>query len=380
MVLGGSLQLSGERFAVRYRLAGSEAEARQRAREITVEQTIEFPVELVAPGDIHDHVLGRIERFQPAATGEGWEVVVSYAVEIAGTELTQLVNVVFGNISLIPGIRLERLELSPSLWKRFRGPRFGRRGLREMFDAPERPLLATAIKPMGLSAADLAGFAHRFALGGIDIVKDDHGLTDQSFGRYRERLERCVEQIALANRKTGGRSIFMPNVTADGDDVFERARLAREVGAGGLLVAPGLVGFDTVRALAEDDSINLPILSHPSYQGAFVVGRESGISHYALFGQLARLAGADGSVYPNYGGRFAFTRDDCRSIAEGTAVEMGDVRPIFPAPGGGMSLDKVPDMLATYGRELIFLIGGALHRGEDLVETSAYFRRLAEEM
>ena len=378
-VPGGSLELSGERFAAVYRLAGAEAEARRRAREITVEQTIEFPAELVAPGAIHDHVLGRIESFGPAA-GDGWEATISYAVEVAGTELTQLINVVFGNVSLIPGIRLERLELSPSFLERFGGPRFGRRGLRRMFDAPRRPLLATAIKPMGLSTTELAGFAHRFALGGIDIIKDDHGLTDQPFGRFRERLLRCVEQVELANRKTQGRSIFMPNVTADGDAVFERAHLAREAGAGGLLVAPGLVGFDTVRALAEDDGVALPLLSHPSYQGGFVAGRQSGISHYALFGQLARLAGADGSIYPNYGGRFAFSRDDCRSIAAGTAVRMGDVQPIFPAPGGGMSLDQIPDMRATYGRDLIFLIGGALHRGKDLVATCAYFRRLAEGM
>lgn len=378
MVPGGKLELSGERFLVHYRLAGDEEEARQRAQAITVEQTIEFPADLVAPGDIRDFILGHIETFEPSTEGEGWDAAISYAVEVAGAELTQLVNVVFGNISLIPGIRLERLELSPSLLEKFRGPRFGRRGLREMFDAPERPLLSTAIKPMGLPVRDLAGFAHSFALGGIDIVKDDHGLTDQCFGRYRERLERCVEEVERANRKTGGRTIYVPNVTAD--NVLERARLAREVGAGGLLVAPGLVGFDTVRALAEDDSIGLPIISHPSHQGAFVVGRQSGISHYALFGQLARLAGADASVYPNYGGRFAFSRDDCRSIAAGTAVEMGHIQPIFPAPGGGMSLEKVPEMLETYGRELIFLIGGALHRGKDLVETSAHFRRLAEEM
>ncbi len=100
----------------------------------------------------------------------------------------------------------------------------------------------------------------------------------------------------------------------------------------------------------------------------------------AGFEVLARLAGADGTIYPNYGGHVAFTREDCRSIAAGSAVEMGDVAPVFPAPGGGMSLDQVPDMLATYGRELIFLIGGALHRGDDLVATSATFRRLAEEM
>ncbi len=55
MVPGGSVELSGERFAAVYRIAGEEAEALQRARESTVEQTIEFPAELVAPGAIHDH-------------------------------------------------------------------------------------------------------------------------------------------------------------------------------------------------------------------------------------------------------------------------------------------------------------------------------------
>ena len=117
MVPGGQLELSGERFAAVYRLAGDEDEARRRAEAITVEQTIEFPADLVAPGDIHDHVLGRIESFEPA--DGGWEAVISYAVEVAGTELTQFVNVVFGNISLIPGIRLTGLKptgIQPSTW------------------------------------------------------------------------------------------------------------------------------------------------------------------------------------------------------------------------------------------------------------------------
>jgi ribulose-bisphosphate carboxylase large chain len=30
--------------------------------------------------------------------------------------------------------------------------------------------------------------AHACALGGIDIIKDDHGLSDQPFCRYEERV------------------------------------------------------------------------------------------------------------------------------------------------------------------------------------------------
>jgi ribulose-bisphosphate carboxylase large chain len=74
------------------------------------------------------------------------------------------------------------------------------------------------------------------------------------------------------------------------------------------------------------------------------------MSHQLLFGQLPRLAGADASIYPSFGGRFGFSKDECLSIVRGTDMDMGPLKPIFPTPGGGMSLDRVPEMLDAYGR------------------------------
>jgi ribulose-bisphosphate carboxylase large chain len=163
--------------------------------------------------------------------------------------------------------------------------------------------------------------------------------------------------------------------------IVEQAIFAKAAGAGGLLISPGLTGFDTMRHLAAADRIALPIMSHPALQGSFVVYPDHGIGHFALFGQIARLAGADASIFPNVGGRFSFSRDECRAIAEGTAVPMDGIKPIFPAPGGGMSLARVPEMLDLYGREVIFLIGGGLHtHGPDLVKNCRYFRQMVERM
>lgn len=370
------LDLSGERFGVVYRLSGADAQA--RAQEICLEQTVEFPASLVPEGDIREQIVGHVEDFRPIDAGH-FEARISYAVETSGFELLQLLNVVFGNTSLKPGIRVERLELSPWLLQTFNGPRFGRAGLRAWLDVPERPLLCTALKPMGLPADALAQLAHTFALGGIDIIKDDHGLADQPFAPYRERVQRCAEAVEQANRQTGRRCIYMPNVTAPAGELEEKVRFARMAGAGGLLIAPGLVGLDTMRRLADDDRIGLPIMSHPALQGAFVASPDSGISHYALFGQIARLAGADASIYPNYGGRFSFSREECGQIVEGTAAPMGPIQPIFPTPGGGMSLERVADMRQVYGRDVIFLIGGGLHtHGPDLVENCRFFLTLVE--
>ena len=371
--------LSGERFSAVYRLAGTPDEARRTAEALCVEQTVEFPADLLPPGHIPDQIVGRVESLR-ASGADACEATLSFAVETVGGELTQLLNVLFGNASLLPGVRLERLVPCDALLRSFAGPRFGREGLYRLVGAGSRPLVCSAVKPMGLPPEALADLAYRLALGGVDLVKDDHGLSDQPFCPFVDRVARCAEAVARANAETGGRCLYLPNVTGPADAVVERAVLARAAGAGGLLVAPGLVGLDTMRRLADDDLIGLPILAHPALLGSFLVRPTDGISHGALLGQLMRLAGADGVIFPHAGGRFAFTLDDCRGLSEGTTAPLGALRPILPAPAGGMALDRVRELIGFYGPELILLIGGDLHRhGDDLTASCRRFRRLVED-
>src|SRR5512144_907991 len=192
-----SILFSGDRFSVTYRLHGSEREARAKAEDICIEQTIEFPADEVPEGVIRDHVFGRIEGFE-RWDDESFKAVISYAVEIAAGELTQLLNVIFGNSSIKPGIRVEHIDLPASVLDLFKGPRFGRDGLRRLLDIPYRPLLCTAIKPMGHSCEELADMAFRFALGGMDMIKDDHGLTDQCCSPFMERVKRCAAAVQRA--------------------------------------------------------------------------------------------------------------------------------------------------------------------------------------
>ena len=375
------LTLSGERFSVHYRLvAGSEDEARVIASGICLEQTVEVSDRLLADDDIRGQVVGRIEGLEAAGPGR-YDVAISYDVETAAGELTQLLNVIFGNSAMQPGIRVLRLDLPPSLMQRFKGPRFGRDGLRALLGVADRPLLGTALKPMGLPAADLADLAYQLALGGVDIIKEDHGLTDQPFAPFAERVPLCAEAVARANRETGYRCLYAPNVTTSVDRIFVRARQAKEWGAGGIMVAPGLTGWDTLRSLAEDDDLALPILSHPAMLGTFAISPEQGVAHHVIYGQLPRLAGADATIFVNHGGRFAFSRDDCRGIVAATEQPMGQLRPIFPIPAGGMTLDRLPEMAEFYGSEAVFLIAGGLYsHGPDLVASSRQFRQMMEQI
>lgn len=376
--MGLRVDIPGERFRVVYHVEGTEEEAHAAARDICYEQTVEYPPDLVPTGYISNWIVGRTEDVRPAAVG-GYEVVISYAAETAGTELTQLLNVVFGNTSLKPGIRVESLDLGPTIGDAYPGPRFGRDGLRELTGAHGRPLLCTALKPMGLGPDALAQLAYQLALGGIDLIKDDHGLTNQGFCPFTERVGRCAEAVERANRETGGKCVYLPNVTAPAAKVHARAEEARRLGAHGLLIAPGLVGFDAMHALAADSAIGLPILGHPALLGAFVVDPHHGMSHRALLGQVMRLAGADAVIFPSFGGRFSFTQAECQGIVGGTTAPMGHIKPILPVPAGGMRVDRVPELRAFYGDDVIFLIGGDLHRhGGSLVEGCRHFRSLVE--
>jgi ribulose-bisphosphate carboxylase large chain len=374
---------SGERFSVIYHVTGNEKEAYAKAQDICVEQTIEYPYELLAPGFIKNEVVGRIDSFAPLKGNQGYRVVISYAIELAANELTQLLNVVFGNISIKPGILVDQLILPDSLLKVFKGPRFGREGLRQVLGVFDRPLLFAAIKPMGLTSVQLADIVYRCAVGGIDIIKDDHGLSNQTFAPFEERVTLCSEAVHKANRETGRNSIYVPNITAPANEILSRSQFAKQAGVGGLLASPALIGLDTMRWLSDEDSLALPIISHPAFQGSYITSSAYGFgfSHYALYGQISRLAGADAVIYPNFGGRFSFSIDECRAIVRGTEEAMGHLKSIFPSPGGGMTIERIPELLDVYGKDVAFLMGGGLFKqGPDLVKNCRYFLDLVEKV
>jgi ribulose-bisphosphate carboxylase large chain len=371
-----SLHLSGDRLKVTYRLTGDETAARAKADDICIEQTVECPAHLIPAGDIRDQIFGRVEHFE-RRDNQVFVAVISYAVEITGFELKQLLNVLFGNISIKPGIRIEKIDIPETLLQSFRGPRFGIAGLRILLGEEKRPLLCTALKPLGLSARQMADQAYQYALGGIDIIKDDHSLADQTFAPFKERVSLCSDAVNKANRETGLACRYFPSLTASPDNLVTSAIIARNSGVGGLLVSPGLVGLDAMRMLADDNLLGLPIMSHPAFQGSLVVNSDHGIAHGVLFGQIARLAGADASIFPNFGGRFSFSREECVEIADHCRSPLGAVSSIFPTPGGGMNLGRVVEMREVFGNDVIFLIGGALHEGDgNLMEASRRFHRL----
>jgi len=377
MLPNPAVDLGGECFRATYEVTATPGDVETIAEALAVEQTLEFPAHLLPPGDIRDRVKGCVEAIT-AIGHERYAVRIAYADEVSGYELPQWLNVLFGNVSLLPGVRLAEVEPSTSLLSHFRGPRYGRAGLRRLLGVERRPLLATALKPMGLPVIELARLAATFAAGGLDLIKDDHGLANQPFAPWRERVAACAEAVREQNVRTGSASLYLPSINGRQEDLLERAHWAKAVGAGGLLVIPALAGWDTMRMLADDDTLALPLLSHPALLGGLARSSE-GVAPAVLFGSFMRWAGADAVIFPNYGGRFSFRREECLAILDGTSESMAHIKPIFPVPSGGMSLERVPEMVETYGRDVVLLIGGGLFSaGMSPSDACRRFRDLVE--
>ena len=235
------------------------------------------------------------------------------------------------------------------------------------------------MKPVGLSPEALADLAYQYVVGGLDFIKDDQGLVDQDFCPFDERVARCAAAVAKGNEETGRKCLYFPNVTGSGKGIDKRASVAKEAGAGGVLLCPGLTGFEAIRILAEDRQLNMPVMSHPTFLDSFIVNAESGIAPSVLFGQLPRLAGADISIYPTYGGDFPVTQEDCRQIASETAVPWGDLKPIFPTAAGRMDLARLQELIEIYQAEMVIVVGGALLQPDkDVVTACREFMQEAE--
>lgn len=343
-----------------YEITGDDPAA--RATAVAVEQSHELPTDL-APPHTRESSLGVVTSLESRPGGPAL-ATIEYSVDLAGGELPQLLVLLLGNVSLQDGVRLVDVTLPDDLVTAVGGsPALGVPGVRRLTGVPRRALLATALKPVGSSTAELAQLAYDLAVGGLDIVKEDQGLANQRWAPYAERVPAIAAAVARANAETGRRTLYLPCVSGPGTTYRSRIELAVAEGADGVMVLPGISGFDRIAEARDLLGPDRMLLQHPSFLGGFTASATHGISPELLFGTLSRLAGSDAVIFPSWGGRFSLTREQCVGIASRAREVLGGAVASLPAPGGGMSIDRVPELVEAYGRDVVLLIGTDLFRG-----------------
>jgi ribulose-bisphosphate carboxylase large chain len=355
---------------------GDDLEA--RVESLLLEQTVELPRVALRDSFVLKNILGRLVSVDPRE-GTDHRVVIDFPIIATADDPAQFLNVLFGNSSLQEHVLLSDFEL-PAEWpgrrKALPGARFGTAGLRKLVGAPSRPLTSTALKPIGLNVARIAELCGLFAQAGVDIIKDDHGLADHSFHPFEERVRRCQQAVREANRATGRNSIYAPNLIGTPSTLLAQLKFAQDEGVGAVMIAPMLLGLPGLAEIV-DRHARVPVLGHPSFGGATRIAPE------LLFGKLFPLYGADASIFANFGGRFAYSRETCGRIArELTRPGTPGLISTLPMPAGGIRYQQVSDVLSFYGREVILLIGGGLYEAGDdealRARTAEFVRHVAE--
>ena len=361
-----------ERLFVTYELTGPQ-DPYQRARQIAVEQTAELPEDCFGP-EIDRRVVGRLEDLE-RLDRHRHRVVVSYPAALAAGELPQLLIVLFGNLSMYGDLAIVDVGWPEELLDDLPGPSLGIEGLRELLPATrDRPLLCSALKPVGLDVEALAELCLRLARGGADLIKDDQGLGNQAWAPFEARVVACADAIERARRETGTHSLYLPHLTGPVETLESRLRLLRELGIAGALVAPFVTGLDAMRSLARESGLLL--LAHPAASGWYWHGNPR-IAPEVILGDVLRLAGADGVIFPNPGARFPFNERDASTLVDRLRRPWGALRRAFPVPGGGLQLDTLDFWRERYGPDTIFLVGGSLFQQGEVEDAT---RRLMERL
>ncbi len=347
-----------ERFFVTYHVRSDAASIAARARAIAVEQSVEMPLAAIDEPSVLSDIVGEVETIDDIGGGT-FAVRIGLATATIGNDPGQFLNMLFGNTSLHDDVIL-RDAVIPDRFQECMT--CGTPELRRRLGVARRAFTGSALKPQGLSPERLADLAERFAHGGLDFIKDDHGLADQAYSPFAIRVPLIAAAVARATRATGHPTRYVPSLTGDLEQMRARARIARDNGLDCMMVAPMVAGFSNVRALTKAFP-DVTFFAHPSMGGAARIAPE------LLIGRLFPALGCGAVIFPTYGGRFGYSPATCRELAV-------NARPALAVPAGGITLDRVSELLDFYGPDTMLLIGGSLLLARDrIAEESAAFAR-----
>ncbi|MGA7711074.1 MAG: RuBisCO large subunit C-terminal-like domain-containing protein [Rhizomicrobium sp.] len=343
--------MTASRIHAVYHVRSDAKSIAARAEGIAVEQSVEMPVSAIDEPFVLNETLGKVENIADLGGGR-FEVRIGLAAITTGFEPGQLLNMLFGNSSIQDDVTLVDAHFPEEFAAIFGGPNHGLAGLRARVGA-KAALTCSALKPQGSTSAALAKIAGQIAAGGIDYLKDDHGLANQSYSPFAERVPAIAEAVAKAAARSGTPTRYLPSLNGNLDSLREQVRLCRSCGLDTVLIAPMIAGLAQFHTLVKENP-DIAFVAHPTMAGA------ARIMPAFLMGKLFRLLGSDGTIFPNYGGRFGYTQEECRRLARFALQDWHGVKSCVPVPAGGMSLERIGEILDFYGVDVMLLIGGSL--------------------
>ncbi len=295
--------------------------------------------------------------------------------------MPQILSSIAGNIfgmKAIENLRLIDIHFPKKLVDSFKGPHHGIKGIRKLLKVKDRPLVGTIVKPkVGLDEDQHAKVAYDAWRGGLDIVKDDENLSSMSFNKFERRVIKTLEMRDKAQSETGEYKMYMPNITAETDEMIRRADFVKGHGGEYIMIdilTAGYSALQTIRNLG----LKMVIHAHRAGHGALTRYHRHGISMLTI-AKIARLIGVDqlhiGTVVGKMEGAADEVRDIEKEIDKHIVSKDGkthslsqnwfNIKPTFPVCSGGLHPGHVPELIKIMGKDIIAQFGGGCHGHPD---------------
>ncbi len=310
------------------------------------------------------------------------EVKIAYSPELFEPgNMSNMFSSVGGNIfgmSAVKNIRLQDISLPKKLVKSYPGPRFGIKGIRKLTKIKHRPLVGTIVKPkVGLKPEQHAKVAYAAWMGGCDVVKDDENLASMSFNSFEDRIRATLELRDKAEKETGEKKIYMPNISAETARMIKRAEFVKAYGGEYLMVdilTVGWSGLQSVRDMEHD----LIIHAHRAGHAAFTRNPKHGIS-MLVTAKAARLCGVDQLHIGAIVGKMEGSAGEVIELGEEIEQSMVhpnkaqhtleqkwfNIKPVFAVCSGGIHPGRVGKLMKYMGNNIVIQMGGGIHGHPD---------------
>lgn len=290
-------------------------------------------------------------------------VQVAFPMKNVGESYAMLMSTVLGNVASAGKVKLIDLMFPKAYLEKYQGPKFGIQGLRDLLGVYDRPLLNAMIKPnVGWTPEEGAKLFYEAACGGCDVIKDDELLiADGDHCPLEKRVKLFMEAEKKAYEETGEHTLYTVNITDRPDKIRDNAMRALDCGANALMINYYTAGLDVARSIAEDPEINVPILAHIDFFGAFVSSEYHGLSAALLAGKLSRMCGADLEIFGTPYGKFPVGRGVYLRTTHYFTQPLYHIKPTMVAMSGGTTQLVVEKIMKDLGKDIILAAGGAVH-------------------
>ncbi len=340
----------------------------------SVEKTRRFGSKLVALYEVPDIGMDYLSDEPPM-----YIIQIAYPMENFSHSMSSLMTILFGNISASGMIRLIDVAFPKKFIEQFQGPKFGVEGLRKVLEVPDRPLLNAMIKPnIGWTPDEGADLFYHACKGGVDVIKDDElMLADGPFCPLKDRVTKFMEKEKQVYEETGEHSLYAVNISDSTEKVRDNAYRVLEYGGNCLMVNVYTTGFDTLKMLAEDPNINVPILAHVNFAGTMAASTYTGISAPLLIGKITRLAGGDFQINGHPYGKFPVAYKQFYRCFKFFTQPWWNIKPMMYACSGGTTQLAVEKIIKDVGTDVMLAAGGGVHGHPDGSEAGAKSMRQA---